>query len=176
VNFRMAKRSADVGVKLAEEVSGRLIVADSEDGCDIGADVAETLRTIALASAVDGSTANMSGALPDDLGEVTPAVKGSLVVDVGWGSLAVEPAEVWCLVVVEQLSDDRGHVVSWAASSNVLAVSTTIGLDVVGIVARVGNLESSRSSGVIPSECRSRVVGTMSIMMVNNLGRVRVAR
>jgi len=175
VNLCVAKRGADIGVKLAQEVSGRLVVANSEDGCDVGADVAKTLRTIALASAVDGGATNVSGTLPDDLTEVAPAVESSLVVDVGRGSLAVETAEVGSFVVVEQFGDNGGHVVSWAAGSDVLAVSATVGCDVVSIVARVGDLESSRSCSVVPSESWSRVVGAVSVVMVNDLGGVRVA-
>jgi hypothetical protein len=105
----------------------RLVVANGEDRRNIGTNIAEALRTIALALAVDSSTSDTGGTLPDDLGEVAPSVKGSLVVDAAGCLLAVLGSEVSSLVVVEQLSDNGGDVVRWAASSNVLAISTVIG-------------------------------------------------
>jgi len=168
VNLGLAERFTDIGIKLVEVVSCRLVVADGEDRCNIRADVAKTLRTIAPASAVNGSTANKGCGLPDDLSEVTISVKGGLVVDVGWSSFAVETGEVRGLGVIEEFSDDGCYIVSRAASSNVLAKSSTVGSGVVGIVARIGDLESRRSGGVIPSKIGSRVVGAVSVMMGNN--------
>jgi hypothetical protein len=107
--------------------TSRLVVAHSENGCDVRANVAETLGTIALASAVDSGAAYESGGLPDDLSEVTISIECGLVVDVRWGGLAIETIVVGCLVVVEQLSDDGADVVGWAAGGNVLAVSSTVG-------------------------------------------------
>ena len=79
-----------------------------------------------MASAVNSSAANGAGTLPDDLGEVTPAIESLLVVDVGWGCLAIETIEVAHLIVVKQLGDNRGDVVSRATSGNVLAVSSAV--------------------------------------------------
>jgi hypothetical protein len=121
-------RKQELGISWVGEIQTcRLVVADGEDGCDIRADVTETLRTIAPASAVNGSTANKGCSLPDDLSEVTISVKGGLIVDVGWSSLAVKTGVVRGLVVVEELSDNRCYIVSRAASSNVLAKSSTVG-------------------------------------------------
>jgi hypothetical protein len=106
--------------------TSRFVVANCEDGCNIRADVAETPGTITPARAIHCSAANESCAFPDDLSEVTITVKGGLVVDVGWGGLAIERGIVGGLVVVEKLSDYGSHIVSWAAGSNVLAISSTI--------------------------------------------------
>jgi len=89
VDLWMTKRFANILVKLSEEVSSRLVIADGEDGGDVGTNVAETLRTVALAGAVNSGAANVGGGLPDNLAEMTPTVEGSLVVDVGWCSLAI---------------------------------------------------------------------------------------
>jgi hypothetical protein len=104
--------------------TGSLVVANSEEGSDVATGILETTA----AAAVIGSTSDLGSSLPDDLGEVTPTVESGLVVDVGWSSLAVQSVEVTSLVVVEQIGDDGGHVVSRAAGSNVLAVSTAIGV------------------------------------------------
>jgi hypothetical protein len=103
--------------------TGSLVVANSEDWGDAATGTLEASG----AAAVIGGTSDFAGSLPHDLGEVTPAVEGSLVVDVGRCRLAVHSIEVTGLVVVEQLGDDGGDVVSWAASSDVLAVTAAIG-------------------------------------------------
>lgn len=103
-----------------------LVVADGEVWGDAAASVGKT------AIAVVGSASDGGGSLPDDLGEVSPSVESSLVVDVGWCGLAVHGREISGLVVVEQLGDDRGDVAGWAAGGDVLAVSTTIHLTVSG--------------------------------------------
>lgn len=162
--------------------TGRLVVADCEDWCDIAADTLETAR----AAAIIGGTSNLGGSLPDDLGEMTPAVESIDVVDVGRCGLAVQSVEVTSLVVVEELGDDGGHVVGGAAGSDVLAVSAAIGgavqklaraqwqrshgfnVHVVGIVARLGNLQGGRGNGVVPLESWGRVVGAVSIVMVDD--------
>jgi hypothetical protein len=43
---------------------------------------------------------------------------------------------------------------------------------IVGVVARIGDLESRRRGGVIPSKSRSRVVGAVSVVVGNNQGRI----
>ena len=136
----MAERLLNVVVELAKEVTciamlahGRtardrskltcwLVVADGEEWWNGAASVGKT-----TARAVVGCAANLIGALPDDLGEVSPAIESLAVVDVGWGALAVEAGEVVDLVVVEEIGDDRGDVAGWRTGSDVLAVSSTVG-------------------------------------------------
>jgi len=82
VDLWMTEWCANVIVKLSKEVSSRLVVADGKDGGDVGTNVAETLRTVALASAVDSRAANKGGGLPDNLAEMTPTVEGSLIINI----------------------------------------------------------------------------------------------
>lgn len=108
----------------------RLVVADGENWGNGFVDQAKTVRAVAGAGAVDSSAANVSGVLPDDLGEVTISVERGIVVNVGWCGFAVQASEVGHLAVVEELSNDGGNVVSWASCGNVLTVSSaTIGTE-----------------------------------------------
>jgi len=131
------------------------------------------LRTIAAVGAVDGSAANVGCALPNDLGEVAIPVEGSVVVDVGRCGLAIEASEVAHLVVVEQLGDHRGNVVSGAAGGDVLAVSSATSGSVVFVAASVANLRGNGGKVVVPLESWRRVVGAVSIMVSNDQFRVR---
>ena len=184
-----------MGVGWVEGVqTWRDVVAHSKDGSDISADIAEALWTVALSSAVISGAANLGGALPHDLGEVTPAVKGAFIVDVGGSGLAVETSKVARLVVVEKLGDDGGDIVSRASGGDVLAVSalairvvdltvresTSVRLEdaandlrVVLVDAGLSNLHGSSSDAVVPSQGWSRVVGTMGVVVVSN--RLRIA-
>lgn len=94
------------------------------------------------------STADLSGGLPDNLGEMSPVLK---VGHVGVG-LAVKSAEVVDFTVVEQVTDNRGNVRGWNTCSDVLTISTTVGGDVVRVDADGGNGSSSAGKIVAPSQ------------------------
>lgn len=105
----------------------RLVVANGEVRGDVATSVGKTGR-----GAVDSGAANLSGALPDDLGEVTPLVE---VAHVG-GLLAVLALVKTNLAVVEKLGDDSRNVVSLDTGSDVLAVSATVHLTVKTVSMR----------------------------------------
>jgi len=159
----VTERLANVLRKLAKEVTSWGVVADSEVRRHAAASVGKT-----AAGAVVGCAADLGGALPDDLGEVAPAIESGVVVDVRWGRLAEKASEVADLVVVEELGDDRGDVAGWRTGSNVLAVASTVGRGVVSVDARASDLLSRGGQTGIPRESWSRVVGTVSIVMRNN--------
>jgi len=165
----LTKRLADLLSELAEEVTRRLVVADGKECRNTAASVGKT-----FSRAVDGSAANRRGVLPDDLGEVSPAIEGGVVVDAGRSGLAIQASEVANLVVVEQLGDDGRDVAGWCASSDVLTVSSTIGSYIVGIHARASNLLGCSSEAIIPSKSWRGVVGAMRVMVSYN-SRVVVA-
>ena len=96
------------------------VVADGEVRSNVRADVGETAWAV-LSSATDSG-----GALPDDLGEVTPVLEVGHV----WVGLAVETVEPVDFTVVEEVRDDGRDVVSLDTSSDVLTVSTTTDLRV----------------------------------------------
>ena len=73
-----------------------------------------------------GDASNMRGALPDDLGEVTPVLE---VAHIGL-SLAVEVREVLDLAVVEEIRNDGGDIVALNSGRDVLAVPTTVNIAV----------------------------------------------
>jgi hypothetical protein len=107
--------------EISETLTRRRVVADREVWRNVAAGVGKTLTR-----AVISRTADLGAALPDDLREVSPAIESGLVVDVGWGGLAEQTAEVADLIVVEQLGDDRGDVIGWSTGSDVLTVSSAI--------------------------------------------------
>ena len=80
-------------------------------------------------------------------------------------SLAVA-SELGNLVVVELGSDDAGDVLGARTSSDVLTVSTTTHLGVVGVGAGGSNRACNAGEGVVPSDVRSSVVGTMVVVVV----------
>jgi len=121
-------------------------------------DVGKTAR------AVLSGTADLGGTLPDELREVTPLFE---VGHVGVG-LAVEVGVVADFAVVEQLSDDSRNVVGLDTSGNVLTVVTTIDIHAVGVDASGSNLGGSGGKRRVPLEGRSRVVGTVDVVVVNN--------
>ena len=148
----------------------RVVVADGEERWNIRANIAKT-----LAGAVDGSAANISAADPDDLGIVAIAVKRRFVIDVVGGGLAVQAVEVPDLGVVEEVGDDRGDVVRGRTGRNVLAVAAASGINVVGIIAAVGDLESDRSEGSVPLHGRGRVVLAVNVVVGHDVLGVSVA-
>ena len=96
-------------------------------------DVGKTAR------AVLSGTADLGGALPDKLREVTPLLEVGHV-RIG---LAVEIGVVADLAVVEQLGDDSRNVVGLDTSGNVLSVVTAIDVHAVGVDASGSNLGGS---------------------------------
>ena len=94
----------------------RLVVADSEVRRYITTDVGKTLTRAVLSVA-----ANVSSALPDDLGKVTPVLEVAHI----WLSLAVKAVVPADLSVVEQVGNDGSDIVTRHTGSNVLAIATT---------------------------------------------------
>lgn len=127
-------------------------------GRDVLTNVGKTPR------AVLSGTADLGCALPDKLREVTPLLKVGHV-RVG---LAVEVGVVADFAVVEQLGDDSGDVVGLDTSGNVLTVVTAIDIHAVGVDASGSNLGGSGGERRVPLEGRSRVVGTVDVVVVNN--------
>ena len=84
-------------VRKYSKLTRRSVVANGKVRGDVASSVGET-----RAAAVDSSTADLGGTLPDDLRKVTPILKVGHV-RVG---LAVESAVVVDLAVVEQVGDD----------------------------------------------------------------------
>lgn len=139
----------------------------------------------AAAGAIVCGTSDLGGTLPDDLREVSPAIKSGIVIDIGWGGLAIEAIEIADLVVVEEISDDGRDVASWSTSCDVLTVASAISrpvcvlaeqttkgalmghLRLMSVDARASNLLSGGSKACIPRKSWSRVVGTMRIVMRN---------
>ena len=103
-------------------VSGWAVVADGERHGFAGIDVAQAI-------AHDGGTANLLGVLPDNLGEVTPAVK-ELHERAGD---TIQGTEETHLVVVHQVGDHLADVVLADTVTDVLAVSTTVNASVMGL-------------------------------------------
>jgi hypothetical protein len=134
------------------------VVADSEVRRDVLTNVGKTAR------AVLSGTADLGSTLPDELGEVTPLFEVGHV-RVG---LAVEVGVVANFAVVEELGDDSRDVVSLNTSGNVLTVVTAIDIHAVGINASGSNLGGSRGELRVPLKGRSRVVGTVNVVVVNN--------
>jgi len=66
------------------------------------------------------------------------------LVEVGWCGLAIVD-ELGNLSIVELVADDRVNAIDWSASRNILAVTTTVGVCVVGVNARLGNLHGGIS-------------------------------
>lgn len=116
------------------------------------------------ARAVLSGTADLGGTLPDKLGEVTPFLEVGHV-RVG---LAVEVGVVADLAVVEQLGDDSRNVVGLDTSGDVLTVVTAVNIHAVGVDAGGSNLGGSSGELRVPLKGRSRVVGTVDIVVVNN--------
>jgi hypothetical protein len=125
---------------------------------DVLTDVGKTAR------AVLSGTADLGGTLPDKLREVTPLFEVGHV-RVG---LAVEVGVVADFAVVEELGDDSRDVVGLDTGGNVLTVVTAVDIHAVGIDASGSNLGGSRSERRVPLEGRSRVVGTVDVVVVNN--------
>lgn len=96
-------------------VSGWAVVADGERHGFAGIDVAQAI-------AHDGGTANLLGVLPDNLGEVTPAVKELHE----RGGKTVEGSEEAHLVVVHQVGDHLTDAVRRDTVADVLAVATSV--------------------------------------------------
>lgn len=96
-------------------VSSWAVVADGEGQRIAGINVAQAV-------AHDRGTANLLGALPDDLGEVTPAVKEFHE----RGGKTVESSEEAHLIVVHQVGDHLADVVRGDTVADVLTVATTV--------------------------------------------------
>jgi hypothetical protein len=111
----------DVGGVFASHVTLCLVVADGEVSSHVAAGVGQALRR-----AVDSSAADLSGVHPDHLGKVTPLVEVGRRRVLGFRVVGVQAIVEGDLAVVEQLSDDRGDVVSLDTSSDVLAVSSAV--------------------------------------------------
>ena len=114
--------------------------------------------------AVLSGTADLGGTLPHELREVTPLLEVGHV-RVG---LAVEVGVVANFAVVEQLSNDSRNVVGLDTSGDVLTVVTTVNIHAVGVDAGGGNLGGSRGELRVPLKGRSRVVGTVDVVVVDN--------
>lgn len=99
-------------------VTWRLVVANGEVRRYVGADIRKTLRSAVLRVAT-----NVSGAFPDDLGEMTPVLEVGHV----WLRFAVKTVEVVHLAVIEEISNNGRDVVRLNTGSDVLAVSSTGG-------------------------------------------------
>lgn len=134
------------------------VVADGEVRRNIASDVGKTVWTV-LCGAADGG-----GALPDNLGEVTPVLKIGHI----WICLAVETVEVVDLAVVEEIGDDGRDIGGLDTSSNVLTVATAVDVHAVGVDA--GGSDGGRSAGkaVIPGQVGCRVVGTVVVVVVDD--------
>jgi hypothetical protein len=111
----------DVGGICASHVTLCLVVADGEVRSHVATGVGQLLRR-----AVNSGAADLGGVHPDHLGEVTPLVEvgHDRVFGVRVGGVGgVQVVVVTNLAVVEQLSDDRGNVVSLDTGSDVLTIS-----------------------------------------------------
>lgn len=125
----------------------------------------------------------MSGALPHDLREVTPVVE---LRHIGVG-LTVQVLEVAELVIVHQVGDHGPDVVGGDTVADVLAISTPVdfaiknrsdsrprngqegwSLRVVFIDTAVGKLLSAGLEAAVPNESRSRVVGTVDVVVLQD--------
>lgn len=161
-----------------------LVVADGEVLGDGATNVRKTLLGAVLGGAADGG-----GALPDDLGEVTPLVE---VVHAGLG-LAVKILKVVDLAVVKEVGDDGGDVVCFDASSNVLAVSAAVRgpvilsaspsntkcqgyVHVMGVDTARGDSRSSGGKISVPRKVGCRVVGAVDVVVIDDSLRVVIRR
>lgn len=111
----MSKGLEDVVGIFAVGIACRTVVTDGKGKGLAGVDFTQVV-------AHDGSTADLLGALPDDLGEVTPAVKKLHE----RASNTVQGGEEAHLLVVHQIGDHLTDVVSRDTVSDILTVSTTI--------------------------------------------------
>ena len=103
-------------------VSWRVVVADGERNRGIGVHIAQLVTN-------NRGTADFRSALPDDLGEMAPAVK-ELHERAGD---TIQGTEETHLVVVHQVGDHLADVVLADTVTDVLAVSTTVNASVMGL-------------------------------------------
>ena len=103
-------------------VPWRVVVADGERNGGIGVHVAQLVTN-------NGGTADFRGALPDNLGEMAPAVK-ELHERAGDTVQGTEEAH---LVVVHQVGDHLTDVVLADTVTDVLAVTTTVNASILGV-------------------------------------------
>lgn len=111
----VAQRGEDVITVFTGVITRGRVVADGEGERAARVDVSEAV-------AHHGSAAHMGGALPDDLGEVTPLLE---IGHAGVG-LAVGGGEVFNLVVVHQVGEHDTDLACLDTVADVLAVTTAI--------------------------------------------------
>jgi len=144
---------------LASDVAWRCVVADGElvQG---GLDAAH----LHPGATVDGDTADTGSVLPEHLGQVT-----NLVEDVGTETgLAKVAVHIRELALIPALRDAGGDVERVARDSEkVLAISDAV-RNVMREVARLGGNTGILFAACVPYEWRSSVIGTGSVVMVQN--------
>jgi len=159
----MAQRPENVGAVLATIVSGRAVVTDGEPSLH-GEDSAR--------GALGSVAAGTDGRLPDYLGEMAVRIQ---VRTLGRVWLVIE-RPVFHFVVVPLIGDATSssldlkiiNVGGGAPTGKVLAVITIALGHVVGKNTAIGNGLGVCGKRVVPHEGRSRVVGTVNVVLVEN--------
>ena len=118
----LALRFEDVVGIFTVGVSWRVVVADGERNGGTGVHIAQLVTN-------NGGAADFRSALPDDLGEVAPAVK-ELHDRAGD---TIQGTEETHLVVVHQVGNHLTDVVLADTVTNVLAVSTAVNASAMGV-------------------------------------------
>lgn len=104
-------------------ISCRVVIAHSERKGSAGIDVAQAVTH-------DSGASHLGRGLPDDLGEVTPAVKQRHE----RAGQAVQVGEEAHLIVVHQVGDHLANVALLDTVANVLTVTTAVNAPVQGSV------------------------------------------
>jgi len=130
-NWSLALRRKHVGAKFSEEVARRAIIADVENRRNAGSNVCK-----ARGRAVHRRAANRGAADPNNLRKVAVPLKAAVKVCRSCLAVIHKQAD---LIVVKLARDDAVNGIHRRTSSNVLAVTTTVGVDVVGVDARLSN-------------------------------------
>jgi len=149
----------DLRAVLATDVAWRRVVAD----CELvqgGLDAAH----LHVGATVDGDTADTGSVLPEHLGQMTYLVE-DVITETGLAKVAVHIRE---LALIPALRDAGGDVERVARDSEeVLAISDAV-RNVMRKVTCLGGNTGILFAGRVPYKGRSSVIGTGSVVMVQN--------
>lgn len=149
----------DLCTVLASNVAWRRVVADGEL-VQSGLDAAH----LHIGATVDGDTADTGSILPEQLGQVANLVE-DVVTETGEAKVSVHVRE---LALIPALRDASGDVERVARDSEeVLAISDAV-RNVMRKVARLGGNTGILFAARVPYEWRSSVIGTGSVVVVQN--------
>jgi hypothetical protein len=144
---------------LAENIAWRRVVADR-----VLVQVGRLAANSHSGATINGDAANLGGALPEYLREVTDVVE-NIIGNVGSTKVWQHGLE---LALVPALGDTSSDIENIARGSEEVLSLVGSRRDIMLKLASVGSLGSGLSNRIVPNQSTSAVVGAGSVVVVEN--------